>query len=45
MHGGDLHHPSVAMPIATGPDRSALINHQHPNIARITIAAVTSLLR
>jgi hypothetical protein len=30
------------MPIASAPDRNALINHRHPDIARITIAAVTS---
>ena len=34
--------PSVVMAIASAPDRNALINHRHPDIARITIAAVTS---
>ena len=34
--------PSVVMPFASAPDRNALINHRHPDIARITIAAVTS---
>jgi RES domain-containing protein len=34
--------PSVIMPIARAPDRNALINHRHPDIARIMIAAVTS---
>jgi RES domain-containing protein len=34
--------PSVIMPIARAPDRNALINHRHPDSARIMIAAVTS---
>jgi RES domain-containing protein len=33
--------PSVVMPIASAPDRNALINHRHPSSARILIAAVT----
>ena len=33
--------PSVIMPIASAPDRNALINHRHSGSARITITAVT----
>ncbi len=32
--------PSVIVPIATAPDRTVLINHRHPDAARITIVAV-----
>lgn len=32
--------PSVIVPIEAAPDRNVLINHRHPDAARITIVAV-----
>jgi len=32
--------PSAIVPIETAPDRNVLINHRHPDAARITIVAV-----
>ena len=32
--------PSVIVPIDAAPDRNVLINHRHPDIARIAIVAV-----
>jgi RES domain-containing protein len=32
--------PSVIVPIETAPDRNVLINHRHPDAARIAIVAV-----
>jgi RES domain-containing protein len=34
--------PSVIMPVANAIDRNVLINHRHADVARISIAAVTS---
>lgn len=31
--------PSVIVPVAGAPDRNVLINHEHPDAARITIAS------
>jgi RES domain-containing protein len=32
--------PSVIVPIETAPDRNVLINHRHPDVARVTIVTV-----
>ena len=32
--------PSAIVPIEAAPDRNVLINHRHPNVVHITIAAV-----
>jgi RES domain-containing protein len=38
-----LYVPSVILPFAHVQDRNVLINHRHPDAARITIASVVSL--
>jgi RES domain-containing protein len=34
--------PSVIVPIEIAPDRNVLINHRHPNAARIAVVAVVA---